>query len=304
MNAIFTGRRRSGKTTLAFYIAIESGGGTVIFDPKREFRGWPHTVSSIAALDEAARKKAIVIVYHPDGDTDEEFTHVAEWINLQHDMAMQAGWDKRGLSFTFLIDEAHNVQGPNWANPQLLRILSQNRPEILNVFQTFQSPKDAFNRIKSRVSDWYIFSTNLPSDIDYLEKEIGVSNEDVRRIQTMGDYEYAHFHFDGGKPVAEFAHIPEDFYALEFTEENKEMAEERNKEDKQDRKPQYPIQLDSDSDVYAAYNTINRRKKDDPKTKYHGRSTDRASSGGGERGGERGEKKVFKIGDWAKDKTA
>jgi len=279
MNAIFTGRRRSGKTTLAFSMALKGGGGIVVFDPKREFRGWPCTISNVSDLDKAAREKNVVIVFQPDGDTEEQFRPVAEWIISQHDLAMSAEWDKRGLHFTLLCDEAHNLQGPNWANPQLLQILSQNRPEILDVFQTFQSPKDAYNRIKSRVSDWFIFSTNLPSDLDYLQKEIGVNAEDTARITTLGDHEFVHFHFDGGQPVAEFVTDAKSWKVdLNFTpkEERKIMAREEN--DKRDRKLEYPVQMESDKDIFDAYNMVNKRKKDDPKSKYRGRSTDRESA--------------------------
>src|SRR6266478_2530288 len=241
MNAIFTGRRRSGKTTLAFYMALESGGGVIVFDPKREFRSWPATVSDVSQLEKAAKEKNTVIIYHPNGDTEEEFRPVAEWIISQHDLAMSRGWDSKGFHFTLICDEAHNLQGPNWANPQLLQILSQNRPEILNVFQTFQSPKDAYNRIKSRVSDWFIFSTNLPSDLEYLQREIGVNEEDTKRITTLGDHEYVHVHFDGGQPVAEFVTDSSYWFVdLNYTKEQEKEMSERNDDDKRDKKLQYP----------------------------------------------------------------
>jgi hypothetical protein len=279
MNAIFTGRRRSGKTTLAFCMALDSGGGIVIFDPKREFRGWPATVSDVSQLDKAAKEKNTVIVYQPNGDTEEEFRPVAEWIISQHDLAMSKGWDSKGFHFTLLCDEAHNLQGPNWANPQLLQILSQNRPEILNVFQTFQSPKDAYNRIKSRVSDWFIFSTNLPSDLDYLQREIGVNEEDTKRITTLGDHEYVHFHFDGGQPVADFVTDSGSWYVdLNYTKEQENAMADREERDDKGKKLQYPVQMESDKDIFDAYNMVNKRKKDDPKSKYRGRSTDRESA--------------------------
>jgi hypothetical protein len=294
MNAIFTGRRRSGKTTLAFKMALDGGGGIVVFDPKREFRGWPATVSDVSQLDQKAKEKNLVIVYHPNGDTEEEFRPVADWIISQHDLAMSKGWDSKGFHFTLLCDEAHNLQGPNWANPQLLQILSQNRPEILNVYQTFQSPKDAYNRIKSRVSDWFIFSTNLPSDLDYLQKEIGVNEEDTARITTLDDHQFAHFHFDGGQPVAEFVTEPNDWYVdLNFSKEQEKEMAERNEDDRRDKKMQYPVQMESDQDIFDAYNMVNKRKKDDPKSKYRGRKTDREGAGGDNREGGRGKAITF-----------
>lgn len=303
MNAIFTGRRRSGKTTLAFFMALEADGGIIVFDPKREFRGWPNTVSSINELESTAKRKdADVIIYHPNGDTEQEFVPVGEWILRQHDIAMRQHWDERGKCFTLLVDEAHNLQGPNWTNPELLQILSQNRPEILNVYQTFQSPKDAFNRIKSRVSDWYIFSTNLPSDIEYLEREIGVSADDVNRIQFMGDFEYAHFHFDGGQPVAEFGILPEALAPeLVYTKEGETIMAERE-ENRDENFPAEGLTIHDHSGLNEAFQKYNRRKKDDPKSKYRQRAGDNVregSSGGGERGGNRNKPLEF-----GKKKTA
>lgn len=285
-------------------MALEADGGIIVYDPKREFRGWPNTVSSVAELDAASRKKdSLIIIYHPDGDTELEFQPVGEWVLRQHSIAMEHNWIERGLCFTLLIDEAHNLQGPNWCNETLKQILSQNRPEILNVYQTFQSPKDAQNRIKSRVSDWYIFSTNLPSDIEYLEREIGVSSDDLSRIQFMGDYEYAHFHFDGGKPVAEFGILPEALAPdLVYTKEGEAIMAEREN-DREEGFPEQGITIMNHAGLNEAYLKYNRRQKEDKNSKYRQRSTDNVrGSGGGERGSNsRGKPLVF---DGGKTKTA
>lgn len=297
MNAIFTGRRRSGKTTLAFFMALETDGGIVVYDPKREFRGWPDTVSSVSELEAVARKKdSLIIIYHPDGDTEAEFVPLGEWVLRQHSIAMEQHWIERDLCFTLLIDEAHNLQGPNWFNEELKQILSQNRPEILNVYQTFQSPKDAQNRIKSRVSDWFIFSTNLPSDIEYLEREIGVSSYDLDRIQFMGDHEFAHFHFDGGRPVAEFGILPKELAPnLVYSEQGESIMAEREREENRDEQfPEQGIQINDHAGLNEAYLKYNRRKQDDKNSKYRQRSTDnvRGDKSGRDSGG-RGKPLVF-----------
>lgn len=277
-------------------MALEANGGILIYDPKREFRGWPNTVSSIAELEAAARRKdSLIIVYHPNGDTDQEFNAVGEWVLRQHSIAMEQHWIERGKCFTLLIDEAHNLQGPNWCNETLKQILSQNRPEILNVYQTFQSPKDAQNRIKSRVSDWYIFSTNLPSDIEYLEREIGVSPDDLNRIQFMPDFEYAHFHFDGGQPVAEFGILPEALAPdLVYTKEGETIMTEREENREENSFPEQGIQINDHAGLNEAYLKYNRRKVDDKNSKYRQRSTDNVRGDSKERNsGSRGKPLVF-----------
>src|ERR1700679_3419621 len=165
MNAIFTGRKRRGKTTLAFDMAMRAGGGVIIFDPKCEFRGWPGTVSDISGLEEAI-KKYNVIIYRPEGDTDEAFSPLGEWIFDRHKVAMQKGWDKIGYHFTLLIDEASQLQTPSIINESLKKLLAQCRPEILNIFQTVQSPTDTFRTSKICNSDWFFFQTTHIADLE------------------------------------------------------------------------------------------------------------------------------------------
>jgi len=291
VNAVFVGRRRSGKTTRAFRKALDDGGGIVVFDPKREFRGWPFTVSSVAGIEAAAKKKAVVIVYHPNADTDEEFSAVGEWVLNKHRLAMQTGWLGKGLHFTLLYDEAHNSQGPNWINNTLLQILSQNRPEILNVYQTFQSAKDIQNRLKSRISDWYIFSTTLPADLEYLNKEIGLTPEMVSEVANLGDYEYLHFCFDGGVASAERVNDSAAWYtSLVFTKEDKKEMADREKDDNREDRDEFPkdgITILDRQGLDEAHRKYNRRQKDDPSSKYRQRASDnqRDNKGGNRSGG-------------------
>lgn len=240
MNAIFTGRKRSGKTTLAFDLAMRRDGGIIIFDPKREWRGWPGTVTDVAQIPEKVKEEHAVIVYHPEGDMREAFTPLAECVLELHNVAMAKGWDKSGDHFTFIVDEAVNVSTAKWIDEKLLSLVAQNRPEILDVYLTFQSPKDANNLLKSRVDNWFIFNTSLPSDLEYLNKEVGVPEMDLEEIQHLRPHEYAHFTFDGGAPKVEYNYDPDDWFRpLEYFELN---AEEREDEMSRRRRDEGELQ--------------------------------------------------------------
>lgn len=226
MNAIFTGRKRSGKTTLAFNMAMENGGGIIIYDPKREWRGWPATVTDVSQIPAQIKEHAPVIVFHPQGDKREAIGPLVEFVTNLHNRAMLENWDKQGLHFTLIVDEAVNVSTAHFIDDKMLALVAENRPEILNIFFTFQSPKDANNLLKSRVDNWYVFQTSLKGDRDYLEKEIGVPMEDIEHISHLREHEYAHFFFDGGTPKVDYNFEPESWFRpLEFFELNQNERE-------------------------------------------------------------------------------
>jgi hypothetical protein len=229
MNAIFTGRKRSGKTTLAFDIAMRNGGGIIIFDPKREWRGWPGTITDADQLEETVKAGHEVIIFHPEGDKREAFAPLAKSVAELHKIAMEKGWDKSGYHFTFIVDEAVNVSTATWVDPNLLSLMAENRPEILDIFLTFQSPKDANNLLKSRVDTWFIFNTSLPSDLEYLNKQVGVPETDLDEIQHLREHEYAHFTFDGGTPKVEYDYEPDKWFRpMEYFELNQNEREDIN----------------------------------------------------------------------------
>jgi hypothetical protein len=221
MNAIFTGRKRSGKTTLAFDIAMCADGGIIIFDPKNEWRGWPGTVTSVEEIPQKLKDGNEVIVFHPQGDKREAAAPLFKFVSELHKLAMEKQWDKAGYHFTLIVDEAVNVSTANWIDNDLLTLVSENRPEILNIFLTFQSPMDANNLLKSRVDNWFIFNTSMPGDLKYLHDKIGVPEHDLMFIQDLRPHEYAHFYFDGGAPAVLYEYDPESWFRpLEFFEMN------------------------------------------------------------------------------------
>jgi hypothetical protein len=241
MNAIFTGRKRSGKTTLAFDMAMRRGGGIIIFDPKREWRGWPATTNSVAAIPEFIKQGDEVIIFHPDGDKREAIAPLIDLVMELHKFAMAMDWDKTDEHFTLIVDEAVNVSTAQFVDKKLLALVAENRPEILDIYLTFQSPKDANNLLKSRFDTWFIFNTSLPSDLEYLHKEVGVPDAELIEIQHLRPHEYAHFYFDGGAPKVEFNYEPDEWFRpLEFFEMNLQEREEfemaRGREGRDDRR--------------------------------------------------------------------
>lgn len=191
MNAIFTGRKRRGKTTLAFARSLDYGGGIIVFDPKREFRNWPATISDVTEMEMAVDAGYRIVIFHPVGDVEVVFSELGQKILAMHTAAMNAQWDKQGKCFTLLVDEANQLQSPNRINDHLRYILSQCRPEILNVFQTMQSPADAYRVSKVCNSDYFLFQTTHVADIERVSQFAGARVAEI--LPTLDYHEYLHF---------------------------------------------------------------------------------------------------------------
>jgi hypothetical protein len=231
MNAVFTGRKRSGKTTLAFHFALERDGGIIVYDPKREWRDWPYTTHDVAQVVKFIKEgHERVIVFQPTGDKQEAFAPLADLVVALHAQALANGWDKAGYHFTFLVDEAHNVTDAHFVDKNVRSLVSENRPEILDVYLTLQNPLEINNSLKSggRFSDYFIFNTSLAADLDYLRDKFGVPDADLEQIKTLRPHEYAHFHFEGGAPQVTFHYDDEAvmwYRPLDFTEIDQQEKE-------------------------------------------------------------------------------
>lgn len=298
MNAIFVGEKRSGKTTLAFHLALETNGGIVVFDPKKEFRGWPATVSSVPELERAIKEKHRVVIWRPQYEREiaESWEPLADWILERHDIALANGWDKVGYHFTVLVDEAYNLQSHARIDQKLLRILSQCRPEVLNVFQTFQSVKNVNSDSRSRVSDWYLFTITLPTDLDRLEEF--AMPEVIEQVKTLPEHEYVHFLNEKGKVASEIVKDSDSWYeSLDYEPKKKEETFFMGENDRKDERDEFPadgIRILDRAGLDEAHRKYNRRQKDDPNSKYKQRSTDnQRDSKKGERSGGSGKEIVF-----------
>lgn len=173
-NSIFTGRRRRGKTTRAFHKARKDGSLVIVFDPKREFLGWPATCKNVRDVMDAIDAGYTVIIFHPD-EIEEDFTALANFVWAIHEFGMEHGWqnDKNHKPIVFLVDEAHQLQSANSINSSLKSIMQKARPEILVVFQTTQSPTYLYSASKIANSEYYFFYTTYIPDLERIAKTAG-----------------------------------------------------------------------------------------------------------------------------------
>lgn len=173
-NSIFTGRRRRGKTTRAFDKARKDGSLAIVFDPKREFLGWPGTCKNVREVMDAIDSGYTVVIFHPD-NVEEDFTALANFVWAMHEFGMEHKWqlDKNHKPIVFLVDEAHQLQSAQSINPTLKAIMQKARPEILVVFQTTQSPTYLYSASKIANSEYYFFYTTYIPDLERIAKTAG-----------------------------------------------------------------------------------------------------------------------------------
>lgn len=181
MITLVIGRRRQGKSTLAFWLAKREGGGIVIYDPAGQYRRFL-VVHDAEELDFAVRDKQQVIVYQPtSADIQGEFAVVAD-----------AMWDWVG--FTFLIDEAWQVQTAYKPDEMLNVWLRKMDMEQTSLIMTVHRPRDVSTLARSVATDWYIFRSTHPRDLDVIEEQCGPSVREA--VSQLPLHHYVHYQTD------------------------------------------------------------------------------------------------------------
>ena len=106
-------------------------------------------------------------------------------------MFAQILWRKRG--FTLLVDEASQLQGPSFIEPQLDRFVRMAPGGGVPIIQTMHRPRDSNGLCRSLASDWYIFRTMLGRDVQVIAEHCG--EELAQRVSEFqeGGYQCLHW---------------------------------------------------------------------------------------------------------------
>jgi hypothetical protein len=173
------GRRREGKTTLALHLALQNPGGVAAFDIRREYRGFPtaRTAEEFSSLLDSVPR---VVVYQPQFDLRSEFSAFA-----------LALW-RRGF-FTLLIDEASQLQTASGAHEWLDRFVRMADCSV-SLVQALHRPVDASVLCRSLATDWYIFRTTEPRDLEAVAERCG--EEVARAASSLPHHHFVHFEVD------------------------------------------------------------------------------------------------------------
>ena len=185
------GRIKTGKTVLALHLAWKHAPGrAVIWDSKHNIKGAVY-VYDADSLENAIQDDEGLrgfIVFRPDGRRiKEDFSSMAEILFTPPD---------RFESFSLVVDEAAQLQGPQYIEPYLDVAIRQH-PRGANVYQTTHSLQDWHRASKDLMSDLYCFKLqgrSLAAVIDYTD-----GDEEMREtIATLPDHHLVHYSFERG----------------------------------------------------------------------------------------------------------
>jgi len=159
------GRRRRGKTTLAYYMASRCP-QLVVFDPRGMIRakadaGVATTKSTFkAGFEQLQAGDLRELIYTPaDEDFQKAFQYFCRCIK-----AWIIGEPNRPLAV--VVDELAFV---NASEPAFLWMLRCSQPEVFHIFVTCHRPKDVTVDMRAIADRWFLFQCRQEHDLSVIE---------------------------------------------------------------------------------------------------------------------------------------
>jgi DNA helicase HerA-like ATPase len=211
MGIVFcVGTTGTGKTTLAYELAVKSAGE----------RACPLIIVDSAGV---MRAEGAVKIESPDASQeDETFKRIVEtvWGSGHHviyeprdeaDANRLFEAIRAGGNVVLLIDEASYWARGNSASPALLRLSRVHRHSGVDIFVTTQYPADLNPLLWNCKSEVYIFRNPSSASLERLEDECYLTEEELEEVRTLPNYEYRKWEGGHGvtpKPAAPPAEAP------------------------------------------------------------------------------------------------
>jgi hypothetical protein len=166
-DSVIIGRKKLGKTTMAFYQARLNAQYIIIYDGCCQFQIFP-SASNPKALQELLSMKdedgSLVnpICYQPSGEALDNFAAFAD-----------ACWRSTRRPQAIIVDEAGELQGPGSMEPNLSRLIRQAHRYHMCVIQTCHRPPDLHRRSWALGSQYIFFRTTDQRDLERIEEHCG-----------------------------------------------------------------------------------------------------------------------------------
>ena len=185
---LIIGIRRTGKSTLALFLAIDSGARfIIIWDPNNNFRAFPaaRTKDELESmLDEHQEQQeqllAVIPLYGPRPAQRQKrviLRYLPHPNHLEDEFEAFSDIVRRRLAghYAVLIDESDEaVQSRQQMSDSMAWWMrraptEQDWPETVEVIQMTHSPQDVYTRARNLVTDVYVFRTNGQPELEWLE---------------------------------------------------------------------------------------------------------------------------------------
>lgn len=188
MLAVIIGRRRQGKSTLAYSLAMSHKRTVLIFDPNDQYGNVPAiTVEALPEWMANSNPASLARIVPIDP--------VADWEAIAAELDGGA-W--RWGDYTLILDECSMLMSTGRINPALERY-ARTSPKDISVILTTHRSVDVHTLFRALASDWWIFHQHLDRDLETLTDNFGhdVAAESAR----LPEYHVIHFWLDtGGVP--------------------------------------------------------------------------------------------------------
>lgn len=164
MLTLIFGRRKQGKTTLAYSISLRSP-TRIIFDPRGQFRTTDDILPSADGLFELLDTRSEIIV-QPEDAVKHTFSEVCREF---------ANWIKANPEETAILldDEALFIDTPSETYSSLDKIIRFGNPQRTGVIMTAHRPGDISVDIRAIADYWCIFKTTQEHDLKVIDQRCG-----------------------------------------------------------------------------------------------------------------------------------
>jgi hypothetical protein len=178
MNCLVCGTRKTGKSTLALFLASQWGGTVVIFDPRGSYRGVGIQCPDIDSLMQHLEDMDYIengipcpLVYHVDADAEKSFADLCARLFPPR----FEGWSGR---IALIVDESRNLQSHQFISPTLDRLVGQAPIDDVLVIQTTHEIKEWNSKTKSVMDEVYLFYQVGPQNYSRIEELCGTDVAD------------------------------------------------------------------------------------------------------------------------------
>jgi hypothetical protein len=197
---IVIGRRKRGKSTLAYAISLQKP-TRVTFDPRRQF----HTTDDIIQAPEVVydmleeRSEIIVQPYENVQSVFDRTTfEISDWID-----------DNPQEQISLLADEVRFLDTPNRHYEHFDRIIRFSDPEKVDAIMTCHRPSDISVDIRAIADYWCIFHTTQEHDLKIIGERCGNGVvEMVRTLRNRGEF----ILWDDGEGIAKLKNQPSSWF--------------------------------------------------------------------------------------------
>lgn len=191
------GRRRQGKSTLAFALARSLKNRTVIFDPNAQFSSFT-SIDNYDDLIDALVAEQPVIRYAPLSSRPAD-----EWPDFADIV-----WQFR--DYALIIDECSVIQSASYVDDKLERFL-RRAPDDVVIIQTTHRPVDTNKLSRQLATDVFCFQTRMKADLEMMRSDF--SPDMPGAVQNLPEYHVLHYW--GGRG-GNYEHViwnnPKDWY--------------------------------------------------------------------------------------------